>query len=159
MEKYQTLLRRFGAGIIDSLILAPISWFIAFVVFLVGSTTAARAVSPALVGLISVSYYILMHNFYGQTVGKMAARVKVLDDSEIRVNFGQAVLRSLPQLIPAMFAVSFSTADHSTEDVTLLLYGSLSLFYLVDIIVCLSNEKHRALHDFMAGTVVIRTDV
>jgi uncharacterized RDD family membrane protein YckC len=163
MEKYQTFWRRVGASILDSFILAPVSWIIALVFILVDSSPAMTAVSSALVGIISVFYNILTHNLYGQTVGKLVAKVKVLDDSEKSINFGQAVLRSFPQLIIAMFAVSFSTADKSAADsarfIGTIIYWLFGLFLVADVIICLSNEKHRALHDFIAGTVVVKTDV
>lgn len=160
MEKYQTLGKRFGAAILDS-----------FVLFFVG---AILSVAFALVGLksdftstvtaaVSVLYTILMHYYYGQTVGKMAAKVKVLDESEKPINFGQSILRSLPQLIPLMFAVSFSTADNNAGSATefwerTIITLSLA-FFLIDALVCAASAKHRAIHDMLAGTIVVRTDV
>jgi len=162
MEKYETLWRRIGAFILDSIILSLVSWGILFVFLFTGSSPAIAAVSSALVAVVSVSYSILLHTLYGQTVGKMAAKVKVLDDSENPINFGQAVLRSLPQLVLAMFALSFSTADadaFSTTVLAVLINGSVTVFFIGDVIVFLVNEKRRALHDFIAGTIVVRTDV
>jgi uncharacterized RDD family membrane protein YckC len=112
-------------------------------------------------GFFSFFYYVLTHYYYGQTVGKVVANVKVLDDSETSINFGQSVLRSFPQFLPVMFAVSFSTAGETDSRAfwESLINGLTVLFFVVDIIVCLANEKHRALHDFIAGTIVVRTDV
>jgi uncharacterized RDD family membrane protein YckC len=157
MEKYQTFWRRFWASLIDSLILLPLTWLAAFVFSFIG------VLAPLLAGFVSVFYYVLMHFYYGQTVGKMALKVKVVDDFEAPINLGQSLLRNLPQLFPVMFAVSFSTAGN-TSDVLLVflvtvIQGFLTMFSLADMIVCLANEKRRALHDFIAGTVVIRTDV
>jgi uncharacterized RDD family membrane protein YckC len=161
MEKYQTFWRRVGASILDSLILTPVNWGVSFVFLLVG--TAPVMLSWAVPGFIAVLYYILMHYYGGQTLGKMAARVKVLDDSETPVNLGQAIIRSLPQLLPVMFAVSFSTAGESSAHLiefwASLIYGLTGLFFIADVAVCLFNEKRRALHDLIAGTVVVRTDV
>jgi uncharacterized RDD family membrane protein YckC len=163
MEKYETLGRRFGALILDSLILIPVNLVVSFLTVLMSWSPGILTVSSALGGVISVSYYILMHYQYGQTLGKMVMKVKVLDDSEGAINFGQAVIRSLPQLIPAMFAVSFSTADRtdnlSASVVGTLISGLVSIFWIADVIVCLVNDKRRALHDFIAGTIVVRTDV
>jgi len=158
MEAYKTIRRRFLAAVLDSIILAPVS---ILVTFFFGILDASPAISTAAVGIISVSYYIGLHAYYGQTVGKKAASVKVLDDSEKRINFGQAVLRSLPQLIVAMFALSFSNSERSasTETVASILNWFFGIFVIADIVVCLVNEKHRALHDFIAGTIVVRTDV
>lgn len=163
MEKYETLGRRFWAVILDSIILLPITWGITFFFLFVSPMSLTMTFSSIAVGVLSVGYYVLMHNRYGQTVGKMAAKVKVLDLSEMPVNFGQAVVRSLPQIIPVMYGISFSTADDSIDSAARLgsqiIYAWLFLFYLADIVVCMANEKHRALHDFIAGTIVVRTDV
>lgn len=162
MEKYKTLGRRFGAIVLDSFILMPITGVASFIFFFI-DLTPNKVISSMIPGFISVFYYILMHAYNGQTFGKMAAKVKVLNDSETPINFGQAVLRSLPQLFPVMFAFSSLTANQSDESSikfwASIIYGLVSLFFILDVIVCLTNEKHRALHDFIAGTIVIKTDV
>lgn len=163
MEKYQTLGKRFWATFLDSVILMPVNLIFTVLTVVVSSSATGVAISSAAIGLISVSYYILMHFYFGQTLGKMMMKVKVLDDSEVSINFGQAIIRSLPQLIPVMFTVSFSTADQASDPsatvVGSLIYGGTSIFWLADVIVFLANAKHRALHDFIAGTIVVRTDV
>jgi uncharacterized RDD family membrane protein YckC len=160
MDKYETLWRRFIALFIDFIILIPVNWGIAIVLSIID--ILPTLLTSALTGLVSVLYYVLMHFYYGRTVGKMVGRVKVLDDSETPLNFGQSVLRSLPQLLPVMFAFSFSTADETAGSIALwagLIYGFTGLFSIADVIVCLANDKRRALHDFIAGTIVVRTDV
>ena len=159
MEKHETLGKRFGAMILDFFVLVPVTIVITFVLVFIDRHLIA--LSSILSGFISVLYYILMHYHYGQTVGKMIVNVKVLDASEASINFGQSILRSLPQLIPVMFAVSFSTADNSetAEFWARTVYAFSGAFYLIDALVCAASEKHRALHDFIAGTVVVRTDV
>ena len=161
MEKYQTFGRRFGAAILDSIIIFPVNWIVSSVILSI--TAIPTMLSWAIPALISALYYILLHYYFGQTLGKIAARVKVLDDSGTSINFGQSIIRSLPQLIIPMFAVSFSTADQTAADTIRLwagiIYGFNFLFSVANIIVCLANEKRRALHDFIAGTIVVRTDV
>jgi uncharacterized RDD family membrane protein YckC len=163
MEKFQTLGRRAGALFLDSLVLLPVSWIVSPISLFFDSSPTALAVSSALVGVITVAYSIVLHALYGQTLGKKVARVKVVDTSEKPINFGQSVLRSFPQLILAMFALSFSTADetaaNSIDIFGTLIYWFFVIFFIVDIVICLVNEKRRALHDFMGGTIVVRTDV
>jgi len=162
MDKYETFWRRVGAAVLDSFVLIPVSWGISFVFLFISDLPSLLGSAAA--GLISAIYSIFMHYRFGQTLGKMAARVKVLDDSENPINFGQAIIRSLPQLLVPMFAVSFSTAGESYEGDSIefwesLVSGLTALFSVVNVIVCLANEKRRALHDFIAGTVVVRTDI
>src|SRR5215204_61449 len=97
MEKYQTFFPRFVALLIDSFIMLPIGisddWF-------------RQAEFPPLFfyfwiplsALVSPFYIIIMHGLYGQTLGKMAMNVKVLDVSEEPLKFKQAILRESPQL-------------------------------------------------------------
>lgn len=162
-NKYETFGKRVGAAILDSIILVPVSWGVSFVFLFIGN--APPLLASAVSGLISAAYYILTHYRYGQTVGKKVVQVKVLDDSEIPINFGQAIVRSLPQLLVPMFAVSFSTAGappdgaHPIEFWASMVYGLIAIFSVVNVIVCLANKKRRALHDFIAGTIVVRTDI
>lgn len=161
MEKYQTLWRRIAAFVLDSFILIPINLVVSFVfVFVTENRVLLRASAG---GFVAVLYYILMHYYYGHTVGKMVAKVKVLDESEKPISFGQSILRSLPQLIPLMFAVSFSTADRSSgssaEFWERTIYALSAAFFLIDALVCAASAKNRAIHDMIAGTIVVRTDV
>ncbi|HEY8559326.1 MAG TPA: RDD family protein [Pyrinomonadaceae bacterium] len=163
MEKYETLGRRFLALIIDSILLGIVNVMLSFGAVLTSGNRALAFVMSASVNLLYVAYFILLHARYGQTVGKKIVSVKVVDDSEAPINFGQAVVRSLPQLIPALFAVTLLNRelelDRSTQVISVLISGAVGVFQVADIIVCLVNEKRRALHDFIAGTIVVRTDV
>ena len=173
MDKYEAFWRRVGAAILDSFIVIPVNWGVSFVV--ISASESPTMLVWAIPGFISALYYILMHYYRGQTLGKMIANVKVLDDSETPLSLkvlndsetplslGQAIVRSLPQLLIPMFAVSFSTADESAADSialwTGLIYVFTFVFSLLNVVVCLASSKRRALHDFLAGTIVVRTDV
>lgn len=165
MEKYQTFGRRVGAWILDSFILFVVNWLLTFALMtspVLMADSAPMMILWAIPGFIAALYDILMHYFRGQTLGKMAVKVKVLSDSETPINLGQSIARSLPQLLGPMFAVSFATAADSAEAINYwdnVLYGVTIAFSIVNAIVCLANEKRRALHDFIAGTVVVRTDI
>ena len=154
MDKYDTIWRRFWASVLDGIIISITNWLVLLAI-------PSSIVPLILSGAISVCYYIFMHYAYGQTIGKMAARVKVLDDSEIPINLGQSISRSLPQLIPVMYVISFLTVNNAkfSLDAWFGVYGFSAFFTIIDIGVCLSNQKRRALHDLFAGTVVVRTDI
>jgi uncharacterized RDD family membrane protein YckC len=116
-------------------------------------------------------YTVVMHARYGQTFGKMVTKVRVVDfRTEGRISWRQAWLR---EGIP--MALSFGLLGWQ---VFLILTGSLSpsavtetpdngpwlltalpgLWFLAEILTMLTNDKRRALHDVIAGTVVIRTN-
>ena len=168
MEKYQTIGHRFVALIIDALVMIPLG--IAASLF---TTFAPNSkfdfLSSNLVSLAIVFYYILMHARYGQTLGKMAMKVKVLDISEQPITFTQSVIRSLPQMFPVFITASIASSDlispsgnNTTGNflsvATTVFYVSYFVWEIGDIISALISEKKRALHDFIAGTVVIKTN-
>jgi uncharacterized RDD family membrane protein YckC len=165
--KYSTFWRRFWAGMVDSLVFLPWMFFSDWIY--------ARANSvPWLVfyfivdSCIFVAYSILMHGRYGQTLGKMVCRVIVTDVTETPLSMRQAVLRDIFNLafIPVSLAVGlpgilrgeqpFTPVDGDTSG--LWIFGSFGvILFLVELVTMLTNSKRRALHDFIAGSVVIRT--
>ena len=172
MERYQTIGPRFLALLIDSLLAIPFSILIMALSGFTGSSKVSFILTVALTAA-PVIYIILMHAYFGQTLGKMAMKVKVLDISERPITFAQAVIRSLPQLLPVFITASMliqtmfeqmeprPSNEFTTETFSTLLAiaNFLYLFWTIgDIISALLTEKKRALHDFLAGTVVVRTD-
>jgi uncharacterized RDD family membrane protein YckC len=163
--KYRTFWRRFIAGFIDGLLLMPISW--------IGDLISSSKPSTQLVvewAIISHSaswvYNVLMHGYYGQTVGKMITGVKVVDVSESPISLRQAFLRDSVyaglctiELILFLFQKFFSGNVESPimESLTVLVGSAGFVWFLVEVVTMLTNEKRRALHDFIAGTVVVRT--
>ena len=165
MEKYETFWRRFGALLLDSIVLWIFNFLLTLGLVYINESELRFIIASAAVSLVYPLYFILLHTYNGgQTLGKMATRVKVMDDSETPLNFGQAVIRSLPQLIPALFVVTLLTRSEAALDemntiISGVLSGVATLFGIADIVVCLVNQKNRALHDFIAGTIVVKTDV
>lgn len=165
MDKYQTFLPRIGASIVDSLLMIPLIFITPFIAaFLESYMPKARFFAVILLGIVSALYVILMHTFYGQTLGKMLVKVKVVDVYEKPIIFGQAVLRSLPLVALVMFYLAFSGVEPAKDAFMNLTFAALfwfllSLFIVVDIVTFLANKRHCALHDFIAGTIVVRTDI
>jgi uncharacterized RDD family membrane protein YckC len=162
--KYRTFWRRLIAGVIDGLLLAPIAW--------IDDTIYSSDPSTRLVvewAIISHSAYwvytVLMHGYYGQTVGKMITKVKVVDISESPISLRQAFLRdsvyagfSTIELILFLIQKFFSGNVESSimGSLTTLIWFANSGWFLAEFVTMLTNEKRRALHDFIAGTVVVR---
>jgi uncharacterized RDD family membrane protein YckC len=162
MEKYRTFSARFWALILDSILLLPLTIFQE----LIKSAEFSQSSKWALFFLVDAAgiiYFIVMHGLFGQTVGKMLAKVKVLDISEAPVKFRQAVLRDLPQLLFSVclygFLYPFSPDEIQTNSTA---FWKIPFIYLIlvwhvaDIVVFFTNEKRRALHDYVAGTVVVK---
>ncbi|HEX8367237.1 MAG TPA: RDD family protein [Pyrinomonadaceae bacterium] len=162
MEKYQTFSARFWALTLDSILLLPLG----ILQELIKSAEYSENLKWILffiVNLAEIIYFIVMHGLFGQTVGKMLAKVKVLDVSEAPIKFRQAVLRDAPQLLFTVCSYSFlyplTPADIQVNSIALWKIPFLFLILawgVADLVVFFTNDKRRALHDYIAGTVVVR---
>ena len=174
-HRYQIFWRRFWAGSIDGLVFVPIAiidpWrysehlpnFILLLWFLFHQN-------------VWYFYSVLMHGRFGQTLGKMACGVKVVDKSEAKaITYRQAFLRDsmlivlglivsatlLPDVLngvnPYEVAEDLSPQEMRREVFVMLLYSSLTMFwFFAEVVTMLTNRKRRAVHDFIARSVVIR---
>ncbi|GGI67834.1 RDD family protein [Shewanella gelidii] len=165
LDKYSTFGPRFWASIIDGIVISVLSAILAYL-----GTQAGGGIQATL-GYIDTMqfavYSIALHTLYGQTLGKMALDVKVVDHlSEKGISFKQAFLRDcvpVVMLILLLIASLFLPVNQVGETPDWLIYAmmvfgiSYFLWHLLEIITMLFNDKNRAMHDFIAGTVVIRT--
>jgi uncharacterized RDD family membrane protein YckC len=167
-QRYQTFWRRFAAGIVDGVIFIPLgladSWIWDHV-----------APGPILVPWLvaySMSYFlysVLLHGRYGQTLGKRLLGVKVFDVSGAKLSMRQAFLRDSVWIALTLYGL--------VNDVSLVIEGKnpydlergfdvallVSLFaggawFILELVTMLTNRKRRAVHDFIAGSVVMRVD-
>jgi uncharacterized RDD family membrane protein YckC len=166
--KYQTFWPRFWARCIDCLVFVPLYFVDAWVQ---GMATAPVVLAMwfALNAFSADAYGVLMHARYGQTLGKMLMGVKVLDLSEAKLSFRQAVLRDVVPIVFSLIAVAnglprifaglepyAETSDFSWND-KIYLFGSL-VWFAAEFATMLTNAKRRAIHDFIAGSVVARVN-
>jgi uncharacterized RDD family membrane protein YckC len=128
--------------------------------------------------LSSTIYSIALHTKYGQTVGKMVCKVRVVDcKTEGPIDFSQALLRDALPLIMLGILLVYQSLRVITGKVTVgrlaqpeelqdignispwLFLGIPMIWFVLEIVTMLTNERRRALHDFIAGTVVVRTNM
>lgn len=165
-DKYKTFWPRFWAGFIDGLVFLPITLF--------DSYLSAPARGPIILiswAIISYTAYWLysvsLHARFGQTLGKRAMHVKVMDVSEERIpSLGQAFLRDIGYIIlniSSLVYFVYIVAAHKyvagTEQVNslpgrILAFAGLGWF-LLEVITMFANSKRRAIHDLIAKTVVL----
>ena len=164
-EKYATLWRRFFARLIDNLIFAPLTFL-----HLYAPVRSASVPLQVLAYVMFCSAYLLysiwMHGKYGQTLGKMACKVIVLDVSEMPLSMKQAVVRNIYSVVavPIHLVINIpliirgiditKRANWSVSDRILVYLGMA--WFATEVVTVLANRKRRALHDFIAGSVVIR---
>lgn len=120
-------------------------------------------ISTALLPLV---YSIILHYKYGQTIGKWVAGVKVLDLSEARtLTIKQSILRDILYLGVEIIGLLYFAFLVFQTDKAEYLYNDYKNFAnqpvlwwtIIELVTMLTNQKRRALHDFIAKSVVVRT--
>ncbi len=172
-RKYATFWPRFWTPFVDGCILWPVGFVTSLLLF--WQSSPAFSVMLALFSnVVGITYAVWMHTRYGQTVGKMACRVRVVDHrTEGPLSVRQAAIRECVPLVSNLGMLGYGlylvgsgslTGDaweHPDRVMNLRLVGALAampaLWFLVEMITMFSNRKRRALHDLIAGTVVVRT--
>jgi len=174
-KKYSTFWPRFWAQWVDSFFIVPPIYFILHIVRFELLTTSIALFLWFIAGIGPYCYSVIMHGKYGQTVGKMVCKVKVLNfNKEENINYKTALLRdSIPisvfvlNLIEQIYFIAvgkFNIAEllNPTFEPGHLNYylGNLMIYWWgVECLTMLTNKKRRAIHDFIAGTVVVRTNI
>ena len=170
--------KRFWAGVVDSLVAMPTIASI----FLALNHERTAAILILFLGLLLPSLYpIVCVSLWGQTLGKYLLKIKVVRVNGSECAWKEGILRGIVvfvvQLTVSCFLVSilreapesyFQSTDYQTKliafnavsksifDTSQVLLG---IWYLTDTITFFTNSKYRALHDFVAGTVVVRKEI
>lgn len=170
---YAGFWKRFAASVIDFFVLLlPAIFLIWLQIF----SRPLAFLAQFLLTFIGHIYDIYFHGRYGQTIGKRCLNIRVVSLDGSPVSWKQALLRSsvgLALSILSMLSVMVALYRIPGEGFSLLGWSELTnkqeqlapynreLYILMqvwtwsEIIVVLFNRKRRALHDFIAGTVVI----
>ena len=169
--KYRTFWPRFWSGWIDTLVFLP---FILISNYVYSSGAKLPVVVVAFYhvfySLLWYAYSIYFHGKFGQTLGKMAMKVKVMDLSETRtIDFKQALLRdSIPlgftivllphDVIQIMNGTSYMLNPTTTQPdkISMILICVMMVWGILEIVTMLFNSRRRAIHDFIAGSIVVR---
>jgi len=168
--RYQTFGARLGAAFIDGLIFLPLGFLGKFMWSHPDSVPAAVFILWFVLHLSAYRLYdILMHGVYGQTIGKRITGVIVIDKGETRpMTISQAIRRDIFPVIMAFLAIALflprflaggyptSPPTYSTSDWVRAYSGWA--WFLTEVITMLFSKRRRALHDHIAGTVVVRKE-
>jgi len=169
-RKYQTFWPRLGAGLIDALLFLPLSLFTEHVINHSDSVVIVITWN-LLYSWGAIAYYVLMHGMRGQTVGKILVKVKVYDTTEIPLSMKQAVLRDIVPILSTVmssfyiilnnekyyYLVTSQIKDFSLFPKWFFVLLMMSfIWFVLEFITMLLNNKRRALHDYIAGSVVCR---
>lgn len=162
-DKYKTLIRRLAASFFDALLLAlPLIAFTANNGQAGEDTMASLNIANM---FLPILYSVFMHYRYGQTLGKMALGIKVVHANEVDgLSLKQAVLRDTPWLILEVIGLLLLLTgfqDGNTEADWLYVIQSIAgnaatLWLVLELLTALTNSRRRAIHDFLANTVVVK---
>jgi uncharacterized RDD family membrane protein YckC len=141
--QYQGVAIRFVAILVDAIILGIIS-YILIAIFAVSAITIDPSTGAVSIGsaywlvivldlIIYFLYYTLLEGHGGQTVGKMAVKIRVVREADgSRIDYGQAAIRTILRIIDGIFV------------------------YLIGAIFIWSSDKKQRLGDRVAHTVVVK---
>jgi uncharacterized RDD family membrane protein YckC len=168
-HKYSTFGPRFWAGLVDGLVFLPVSLLDNYL----SSPLRAAWILIAWALFSYPAYWVYsvsLHAYRGQTVGKKAQHVKVLDVSEQRIpSLKQALLRDIGSIVFSSCGLvyfiylvvtrNYGGSDSLANHWLLLVLAFANLgWFLLEIVTMLTNSKRRAFHDLIARTVVVRVD-
>jgi uncharacterized RDD family membrane protein YckC len=163
--KYDNVFRRIGASIIDILVLVPLAFLDIYICSVFENKFVILLWLFTMSSLI-LFYTVFLHYKYGQTLGKMATGIKVVDLNEsIDITLKQSILRSITYILIETsgliyFSILTLTSDESIINMIESFdhFGQIISFVLIllEIIVLFSNKKRMAFHDYIAKTVVVK---
>jgi len=174
---YAGFWKRFWAAIADIAVWYPF----AFIVYNLQSINIPAAMVASVIGLFFFSAYSIFLNLkYGGTLGKLAVGIRVTKPDGTKIGIREALLRSSVDIICATLYSGFHIYAITRVDpeaylsagftergiIVYSLYPNFSkytnaisdVWYWSELIVLLLNKRKRALHDYIAGTVVINKE-
>ena len=161
---------RLGAYLLDGMIVTVVTLPIAYLNVTSWKLTALFIFTS----ILELSYKPFMEYQFGATLGKMAAGIQVVGRQFEKVSLSEEIKRVSFYLFPGALQALFALRIYFKTE-----FGSITRFneynqyvlemnpaavwlvvivfilFIADLIVFLSNENHRSLHDLYAGTYVI----
>lgn len=164
VDKYDTFWRRFFAGLLDGIVLLPIGLLITF--------TRTDNIFNLVLGTIAMHsivyiYSVYFHYHSGQTYGKKWMNLRVIDKNEKQLlTFEQSLKRdSIPiflETIGILFiSVQIIRMGHlpsKNSFITQIIDWLGTIWFILEIVTMMTNDKRRALHDILADSVVIKDE-
>lgn len=166
--------KRLGAAIIDIIVFIPVM----FISYYIQSISMLNAILTTILAPLYYAYIIFFHYKFGATIGKMVVGIQITLPNGHKIGLKEAVLRSSVEIVITCFVVTAQLIALKQADpdiylnagwgdrakyIMLLLptwYGLINLlnqlWFWSEFIVLLFNKRKRAIHDFIAGTVVIK---
>ena len=167
---YAKFWTRFAAYLLDSIFVSIVILPVTFL----NVTSWKLATFFMLTSVVELAYKPFMEYRYGATLGKMVVGIKVVGHFFEKVTLAEELRRVSFYLIPGIlqsiftfriyFNDRFKTITNINEynqlvvalnPATVWVVVIVFILFVADILVLLSNEQNRALHDIYAGTYVV----
>jgi uncharacterized RDD family membrane protein YckC len=174
-QSYASFAQRLGAGIVDFVLVLPITIAAAF---FGRKSPSATLAAECIQFMLVAPYQPAMHASFGQTVGKMAFHIEVRRTDGTVLTWANSLRRSCVDLvlgtamtIASLWAWSLFPIDsfaqmtwaqrvHEHTQLGRLwfpvLRGACEIWVWGEFITMLFNKRRRAVHDFLGGTVVVQ---
>ena len=172
---YSGFWSRLGANLLDLLIVMP---YIFLLIFINSLSLYAYFITLIPNLLFLFWYHIYLPKRYGGTPGKLIVGIKIVKMDSSFIGWKESILRHCVYLVLSIISIGMNSIAILLADVEI--YESLTMFeksvYLSplalgqniisilsniwvwsEIIVLLFNKRKRAIHDFIAGTVIIKS--
>ena len=163
--EYGSTSRRLIANIIDMVVLAFVTSPLHSMLNGSDIEGVPLFVLTACLSLLVPAYSIIGHGKWGKTIGKMVVGLKVIDKSGNKeVQYRQAILR---EIIPILVWLPFLFGGLLRDVLDMGVFQDVffytkfnGIFGLAwpasEIATMMTNVRRRAIHDFIAGTIVVR---
>ena len=172
---YASFWQRFAAGFLDFILLLPVLLALQWVAGLSRGFAVALEIPIA---AVYFAYTVYLHGRFGCTAGKYLMKIRVVRVDGTRIGPPEAMKRSavdagfavlhvagsllaLSQVSEAEFAagarglgVNMAVEAHEPRWMAWALIAN-QIWIWSEVIVMLFNQQRRALHDFIAGTIVV----
>jgi uncharacterized RDD family membrane protein YckC len=166
--------RRFGAFWLDTIICLPVGLF---AIWLWNQTQAAQTIWLLPGAAIGIWFHVYLVKRYGGTPGKLILGLRILRVDGAAVGYKEAMLRYAPLFALAfLVSVALALASWKLSEAEYLSLGWQerparltavappwyrivfiieNIWVWSEFVVMMTNKKRRAIHDFIAGTVVV----
>lgn len=169
--------RRFGAQFIDGVILLPLTLGTLVAINYSRMAYAYLLVPTVLIGLF---YSIYLVSRFGGTPGKLLLKMRIVMTDGSAITTQAATLRyAVMALLSALSSAALAIASRQITDDAYMassylekintlsqlsppwkdsVNGVIGLWVIASVVVMLCNRRRRTVHDFIARSVVVRTD-
>ncbi len=171
---YAGVWRRFYAGLVNVMLILPISYlFNSFVTFNIIMAITITITYKILFSL----FHVYLDARFGGNLGKLAVGIRITKPDGSRIGWIEAWKRCSVNLVFSFFLIIAQVwalllvdySDYASQgfsDRSILLEGYYPAWYIIwqilgyiwiwsEAFVCISNRRRRAIHDYIAGTVVV----